>query len=219
MAEITDRAQATAGEAQGQGREVASHASDQAQQVAGAAKDQAKAVLDEAKQRSREVAGDARREMESQGDAQAKRASDALRDMSRQLHGMVTNTSESGFAVDLAREAGQRAESVASRLDEGGVGGVIEDVQRFARRRPGLFLLGAGIAGFAAGRVLRNADLGQIKQAATSDSGDQAAQQSFLPTGKHSATGASEPAALPTARPSAAPVVGTPAPIDPRGPR
>jgi hypothetical protein len=42
-------------------------------------------------------------------------------------------------------------------MDQRGVEGVLDDVRSFARRRPGVFLLGAGIAGFAVGRLVRGA--------------------------------------------------------------
>ena len=36
-----------------------------------------------------------------------------------------------------------------------GPDGVLQDVRRFARRRPGMFLLAAGVTGFAIGRVVK----------------------------------------------------------------
>ena len=40
-------------------------------------------------------------------------------------------------------------------MRERGPDGVIQDVRRFARRRPGMFLLAAGVTGFAIGRIVK----------------------------------------------------------------
>jgi hypothetical protein len=54
---------------------------------------------------------------------------------------------------------------MAERLESGGLEGALSDLQTFARRRPGVFLLGAAATGFAVGRLLRGA------QAANADGG------------------------------------------------
>ena len=43
----------------------------------------------------------------------------------------------------------------ANRLEMSGPQGLVDDVSSFARRRPGAFLLAAGVAGFAVGRIAR----------------------------------------------------------------
>ena len=48
---------------------------------------------------------------------------------------------------------------------------LLDDVKRFARQRPGVFVLGALGAGFLAGRVLRNVDTSSIAEAAKSGAG------------------------------------------------
>ena len=49
-----------------------------------------------------------------------------------------------------------RWSSFASRLEDRGIEGVVDDVARFARRRPGVFLLAAAGAGFVVGRFVRS---------------------------------------------------------------
>ena len=44
---------------------------------------------------------------------------------------------------------------LASRMEQGGAQGVVDDVTRFARRRPGAFLAGAAGVGFVVGRLVR----------------------------------------------------------------
>jgi hypothetical protein len=63
-----------------------------------------------------------------------------------------------------ADQARRKVDEFANRLDREGIDGLASDLTRFARRRPGLFLLSCAGAGFALARVVRS-------QAATS-SGD-----------------------------------------------
>jgi hypothetical protein len=65
---------------------------------------------------------------------------------------------------------------VAERLESGGLEGALSDLQGFARRRPGVFLLGAAAAGFAVARLVRGA------QAANGD-GSSGSGSTSLPAG------------------------------------
>jgi len=56
-----------------------------------------------------------------------------------------------------ARQASGEVQRFAQRIDERGFDGLVDDLQSFARRRPGAFLLGAAVTGFATGRLLRGA--------------------------------------------------------------
>ena len=73
-------------------------------------------------------------------------------------HGGVAATAVCGVADQVDRGA--------RRLSEGDLDTALDDVKRFARNRPGTFLLGAVGAGFAVGRLLRHADLKEIGHAA-----------------------------------------------------
>jgi hypothetical protein len=118
------------------------------------------AVKDEAKGKALDVAHDVRRELESQGDVQAKRVASTLHDVGSQLNDMAAN-GQPGAVTEVTRQVADTTRQLASRLEEGGVQGVSDDLRRFARRQPGLFLATAGVAGFVLTRVLRNASTGQ----------------------------------------------------------
>jgi hypothetical protein len=62
---------------------------------------------------------------------------------------------EAGPLTDYAQQAASRVRDAARQLDERGFDAVVEDVAEFGRRRPGMFLAAAGIAGFAVGRMVR----------------------------------------------------------------
>ena len=65
-------------------------------------------------------------------------------------------TDEAGPFAGYAQHAADRIGALAERLQTGGARGVVEDTTDFARRRPGLFLVGAVGAGFLAGRLVRS---------------------------------------------------------------
>ncbi|HEX2272987.1 MAG TPA: hypothetical protein VHG90_03835, partial [Acidimicrobiales bacterium] len=58
-------------------------------------------------------------------------------------------------AANALYDAADRVYTVATSLEERGMGGVLEDVQAFARRRPAAFLAGAAVVGFGLGRAVR----------------------------------------------------------------
>jgi hypothetical protein len=68
---------------------------------------------------------------------------------------MASAPEQQGVASDLIRQAAQRSESVASWLENKQPGDLLGEVQRFARNRPGTFLLLAAGAGVLAGRLTR----------------------------------------------------------------
>jgi hypothetical protein len=79
-----------------------------------------------------------------------------LRGLAGQIQALVEGRrDEAGAAGDYARQAGDKVNQLAGRLEQGGFDGLVDDVRRFARQRPGLFLVGAAAAGFAAGRMIR----------------------------------------------------------------
>ena len=78
--------------------------------------------------------------------------------MSQQLVALADGRPESaGPLAGYLYDAEDQVRRLASRLEQGGPQGVIDDVTRFARRRPGLFLTGAMAAGFLVGRAMRPA--------------------------------------------------------------
>ena len=54
-------------------------------------------------------------------------------------------------------DAADRAYGISDDVQTRGIGGLLSDVQTFARRRPGAFLRGTAVVGVMAGRAARNA--------------------------------------------------------------
>jgi hypothetical protein len=208
-----EEARDVASTASEQGRQVAETAKEGAREVAQDASEQLHHVAETAAEEATDLVAQAFGELRSQADAQAGRAAAGLHGLSSQLTALADGRpEEAGPAADYARQITSRLDELASRIDQRGVDGVVEDVTRFARRRPGAFLAGAAAAGFLASRLFRGNQAAQ-------DQGGQGQQRSF-PTGdaygaRYGSTGdidltADVPAAPLTGEVPAAPL-GTPA--------
>ncbi|MCU1497067.1 MAG: hypothetical protein JWM47_1020 [Acidimicrobiales bacterium] len=146
----------TAAAARDQARAVASTAGSQVQDVAGEARTQAANVAGEAKVQAQKVVSTATSEVSSQLEQRLSDAAEAARTTANELRALAEGRpDEAGRTRDLARQASERLEQMADRVDELGVRGVTDEVTDFARRRPVAFLAGALAAGILAGRLGR----------------------------------------------------------------
>ena len=102
------------------------------------------------------MAAEARDQAVSQAKVQRDRAVESLRGFGGELDSMATHGTEGGLAADLAGQASQRIRSVAGFLEGREPGELVEDLRRFARRRPGAFVLGALGAGLVVGRLTKS---------------------------------------------------------------
>ena len=138
-------------------RQTAATAADEGRHVAGVAAGEAKQVASEAAQQARGVVDDAvtqvRGQLDDQSRTQKDRLSGTLGTFGEDLDQMAG--SASGLAADLVREASQRATALSRHLDTREPRELLDDVRRFARQRPGTFLLGALAAGVVVGRLVR----------------------------------------------------------------
>jgi len=149
---------------------VAGEAGDKANTVAASAKSEARSVANDARDQAADVLGTTRNELKERAAEQTKTLSATISDISRQLGDMADGSNEPEAQVaSLARSAADSLGQRAERLDDGGFDGMIDDAKRFARNRPGAFLLGSVAAGFAIGRLAKHADLQQAAQKAKSE--------------------------------------------------
>jgi hypothetical protein len=139
---------------------VAGHAAGAAQNVAETAKAEAANVASEAKNSARDLLHQAKSDLTSQAGTQQAKAAEGIRSISSQLRSMADAPDQQGVASDLIRQAADRSESVASWLDNRDPGSLLNEVQSFARQRPGTFLLLAAGAGLLAGRLGRSLQAG-----------------------------------------------------------
>jgi hypothetical protein len=153
--------EATKQEARQQASEVAHTARDQAGEMAGTVKEQAAQVADDVKQQGRQMVDRTKDRMREQGDTQARQVAKSLHTLADEGRALADGRPlEAGPVADYVRQASDRIQSVAQRVEERGATGMVEDLERFGRRRPGMFLAGAAVAGFLVGRVVRSAAAG-----------------------------------------------------------
>lgn len=128
------------------------------QQVADEAKQQLSQLTDQAQLELHRVIGQARGELRDRASEQTDKVATGLRDWADELRALAEGrTNDAPRAIDWLSQAATHMTDYADRLEHRGAAGAVEDVSRFARRRPGAFLIGAVAAGFAAGRLARGA--------------------------------------------------------------
>lgn len=143
---------------------VAGDAVAAAQGVAETAKDEAVNVAAEVKHSAQDLLAQAKTGFTDQAGTQQQKAAEGIRTISSQLQSMAEAPDQQGIASDLIRQAAQRSGSVASWLENKQPGDLLGEVQRFARNKPGTFLLLAAGAGVLAGRLTRGLTAGTPAQ-------------------------------------------------------
>lgn len=139
---------------------VARTAAGSAQNVAQTAKEEAANVASEAKSNAQDLLHQAKSGLTSEAATQQQKAAEGIRNISGQLHSMASAPDQHGMASDLVRQAAERTSSIATWLENREPGDLLNEVQRFARNRPGTFLLLAAGAGVLAGRLTRGLTAG-----------------------------------------------------------
>lgn len=136
---------------------AASTAADEGKHVAGVVAEETKSVAGEAKDHARNLVSEARSQLQGQVDDQSRQQKDmlvgTLSTFGDDLASMAQNGS--GLAADVAHQVAERASSLSRHLDGREPSELLDDVRRFARQRPGTFLLGALAAGVIVGRLAR----------------------------------------------------------------
>lgn len=130
-------------------------AATQAKDVLGTAKDEASTVLGEAKFQAKDLYAQTQQELKDQASTQQRRVAAGLRSVSDDLGAMAANSNGGGVAADVVHQISTRLSSASSWLGDRDPSAVLDEVKRFARRRPGTFILGAAITGIIVGRLTR----------------------------------------------------------------
>lgn len=140
-------------------KEKAGEVADQARQstgeVAATVKEQAREVAGESRTQARHVATRIRDQLDEETWTQAQRVAEMVREWSDDLAAMADQTEVDSPVRDVVRQVAERGHRTADFLDQRGLYGVADEIRGFARRRPGLFLAGAALAGFAVGRLAK----------------------------------------------------------------
>jgi ElaB/YqjD/DUF883 family membrane-anchored ribosome-binding protein len=134
---------------------VAEQAKQGGQQVAQTAKAELGHVTSTVGEQTRSLLGQTRSELTSQAGTQQHRVAEGIRALGGELQSMAEGSQQQGVAVDLARQASERSQAVASWLEDREPGDLLEEVKGYARRHPGTFIAVAAGIGLLAGRLTR----------------------------------------------------------------
>ena len=148
------------GSAQDAARQEAAQVRDKAQgaaqDVADTAREEVRQVTAEATDQFRSLASSAQDEFYSQAATQQKRLAEQSRTVTDDLHRLARGERpESPMVNQIVSMLAERAEKFTTELDTKQPAELLDDVRRFAARRPGTFLAIAAGVGLVAGRLTR----------------------------------------------------------------
>jgi hypothetical protein len=123
--------------------------------AADAAREQASEVAAVGARQGRDLLDQVQDQLGEQAARGQQRLAATLDSFSDQFSAMAGGSPQDGMAADLARQAAARAGDAAQWLSSRQPAQVVDEVQSFARRRPGVFLALAAGAGLIAGRLTR----------------------------------------------------------------
>ena len=151
-----DQAGAVGERAKGEAGDVAAHAKQEAGQVVQQAKQEAAHVAGEAREQARNLYEDARGQVREQASSQTDRMAGGVQQLAAGLQALARgDTDAAGPLGGYAEQFGTRLDEFGRRMQDLGYEGILEEAKRYARRRPGTFLLGAAAAGLVVGRAVR----------------------------------------------------------------
>ncbi|MCW2812057.1 MAG: uncharacterized protein JWP61_2515 [Friedmanniella sp.] len=150
-----DTAKETANTAKDEAAQVKDTVAGAGQQVAGTAKEEARNVVAETRQQASSLLSQAGTEVSAQASTQQQRVATLVQGYAHELEAMVSGSSESGALTGLADQASRKVSEVGNWLEAHEPRELLDEVTRFARRRPVAFLVGAAITGAVAGRLTR----------------------------------------------------------------
>jgi len=147
--------------------EVVGGATEQASEVAAVSKEQVGDVAEDAREHARHLIHESRQQLRGQANEQAQRVAATLADIGRQLDDMARGEgAPTGSVAGVTEQLASVARDASGRLEQRGFDGVLDETKRFARNKPGMFVLASLGTGFAIGRVLRSADTHALMEAA-----------------------------------------------------
>lgn len=153
--EVAGRAQQAGQTAQQEASATADRARQAGGEVAGTVTEQAKVVTGEAREQAGAAVRELRGRVTEQAESQTKRGAQALRQWADDLSGLADKADGDSPAKTLVAQVADRGHRAADYLDKQGAEGLVQDLQGFARRRPGAFLGAAALAGLVVGRLAK----------------------------------------------------------------
>ena len=151
-----DAARDVADTAKQQASQLGGSAADSAKHVAATAKAEAAGVAGEAKQQAKALYAETTSQLREQASTQQARAAEGLHGIGGDLERMAHSSEQQGLATELVSMIAARANGVASWLESREPADVLDEVKRYARRKPGTFIALCAVAGLVGGRLIRS---------------------------------------------------------------
>jgi hypothetical protein len=130
----------------------------EAQTVTSDVRQEVSTVASEAATQAHNVLDETRSALRSQARQGTERTAGAIDTLRSQVRALASGDREgAGELSRYADQAGELLHALAERIGNRGFDGLVDEVQSFGRRRPGVFLAVAAASGFAAGRLFRGA--------------------------------------------------------------
>jgi hypothetical protein len=136
----------------------ANTAADASREVTSQVKETVGQVSEQAQQAAGQVVGQARQEVSSRLAVQKDRAAEGLTSVAHALRqtGQQLRAQDQQAVTGYIETAASQVERVSNYLRQNDLGGLIDDVERFARRQPALFLGGTFVLGLLGARFLKS---------------------------------------------------------------
>lgn len=166
----------TASNAREASKQAASTAVEESKEAAATVREAAGAVGQQVRQQAGEVTADLKGQAEqvvhetkaqlrSHADDQRSHLADAFGRFADELDALCKGRpDDAGTARHYVEQASTTLGGLGSQLREQTFDGLVDDVQRFARRRPGVFLAATAAAGLVAGRLARALNEGEAER-------------------------------------------------------
>ncbi len=197
-------------------RNVGQTAAQAGSQVASTAADQAKEVAHETQRQAQDLLKQGQSQLKDQAVAQQQKAASGLSSLAGELRSLADGTSEGapGPARDLLQQASGYLEGFADKLQNREPAQLLDEVRNLARRRPGMFLLGAAAAGVLAGRLTSGVRAAHTDSGTSGSAGGYPTTNYVDPTPTYSDTTYTDPASAYTGTSAAYSTAGS-APLPP----
>lgn len=158
---VADTAKESAAQVKDTAKEQASQVKDtaveQGQQVAAVAKEQVGEVAQKAASSLKDIVGEGRTQLTNQVGTSQNRLAEYVHSLSDELGTMASGGGDgTGPLADLAHRYAKQGGEISHWLSEHEPADLLDEVTRFARRRPWAFLGASLVAGVVVGRVTRS---------------------------------------------------------------
>lgn len=146
--------------------DVKTTAKEGAQTVFDSAGQQASTLMHDTSDQLRDLLSEAKIQAREVSVRERDRLSSVLSTFNTELEQMA-HSGTGGYATQLAQQLLEKSRSFQRSMSGADPDGFVQGVGGYARRRPGMFLAGAAVAGFAVGRVVRSRQSASAKLAST----------------------------------------------------